>query len=66
MEKAAPAAISQGAAKAKAKTDVKAMPKKPGAGKGRPGIAAVGIAVVNQAIQETTQSNRELFEKKSE
>ena len=65
MEKAAPAAISQGAAKAKAKTDVKAMPKKPGTGKGRCGIAAVGIAVMNQAIQETMQSNREQYEKKS-
>ena len=66
MEKAAPAAISRGAAKAKAETEVKAMPKKPGAGKGRPGIAAAGIAVMNQAIQETMQSNRELYEKKSE
>ena len=66
MEKAAPAAISRGAAEAKAQTEVKAMPKKPGAGKGRPGIAAVGIAVMNQAIQETMQSNRELYEKKSE
>ena len=66
MEKAAPAAVSRGAAKAKAETEVKAMPKKPGAGKGRPGIAAAGIAVMNQAIQETMQSNRELYEKKSE
>ena len=66
MEKAGPAAISRGAAKAKAETEVKAMPQKPGAGKGRPGIAAAGIAVMNQAIQETMQSNRELYEKKSE
>ena len=66
MEKAAPAAVSRGAAKAKAQTEVKATPKKPGAGKGRPGIAAAGIAVMNQAIQETTQSNRELYEKRSE
>ena len=66
MEKAAPAAISRGAVGAKAQTEVKAMPNKPGAGKGRPGIAAVGIAVMNQAIQETMQSNRELYEKKSE
>eukprot|EP00913_Durusdinium_trenchii_P008686 g8159.t1 len=57
-----------GAAKAKAKADVKtkATPKNPGSGKGRPGIAAVGIAVMNQAIQDTMQSNRELYEKKSE
>ena len=66
MEKAAPAATSRGAAKAKAETEVKAMPKRPGAGKGRPGIAAAGIAVMNQAIQETMQSNRQLYERKSE
>ena len=41
------------------------MRKHPGSGKGRPEIAAPGIAVVNQAIKESMQSNRELYEEKS-